>query len=415
MRAMRAAAVAIAAALIVVLTARGPVGVQRVAAAGSNAVTDWALISQNAVIVGRPAGSGFYLQAIVLVAINDAVAAVDGGTRPLVGSPPVSRPADADAAVAAAARDVLVARVPGQAATVQSAYDAYLAGITDGAAKTNGIAVGHAAATAVLADRADDNFDVDPPYVQPTPGPGVFEPVLPTKPVDIKMGDVKPIVLPNAEDFVPGPPPALTSEEYAVDFAEVKALGRKTGSTRTPQQTETALFWSENTVVQLNRTFRELALERGFSRAETARLMTMTFVSGADSVIVCLRAKYHYMLWRPVHAIQRADTDGNPATEPDPEWQSLLVVNHPEYPSGHSCITGAVVPALDAYFGTDRDPITVSSTVTGTSRTYPSFKAMGRDVFMARIYGGLHYRFTMGEGFNLARHVARYVISHAFE
>ena len=263
MRAMRAAAVTIAAALIVVLTARGPVGVQRVAAAGSNAVTDWALISQNAVIVGRPAGSGFYLQAIVLVAINDAVAAVDGGTRPLVGSPPVSRPADADAAVAAAARDVLVARVPGQAATVQSAYDAYLAGITDGAAKTNGIAVGHAAATAVLADRADDNFDVDPPYVQPTPGPGVFEPVLPTKPVDIKMGDVKPIVLPNAEDFVPGPPPALTSEEYAVDFAEVKALGRKTGSTRTPQQTETALFWSENTVVQLNRTFRELALERG--------------------------------------------------------------------------------------------------------------------------------------------------------
>jgi hypothetical protein len=417
----RTTAAAIAVVLAVgALGAGTPSALPRVAAGGANAVTDWSLISQNAVVVGRPAGSAFYLHAIVLLAIHDAVVAIDGGADPLISSPQVTWPADADASVAAAARDVLVARVPGQAAQVQAAYDAYLGGIPAGDAKTNGIAVGQAAAAAVLLDRGGDRFDTDPPWIQPTTGPGVFEPVLPTKPVDIKLGDVRPIALPTGDDdmvvdkFLPGPPIALTSAEYAADFAETKALGRKTGSTRTPEQTETALFWSENTVAQLNRTLRELAIARGLDPVRTARLLSMAFVSAADSLIVCLRAKYHYVFWRPVHAIQRADTDGNPATEPDPEWQPLLVVNHPEYPSGHSCATGAVIPAMDEFFGTDLIAVTVSSTVTGTSRTYPSFKAMGRDVFMARIYGGLHFRFSMGVGFNQAKHVARYVLVNYF-
>jgi PAP2 superfamily len=397
-----------------------PISTPPAAAAGSNSVTDWSLISQDAVIVGRPAGSAVYLHAIVLIAMHDAVVAVDGGADPLISAPIVTRPADGDAAVAAAAHDVLVARVPAQAATVQQEYDDYLAAIPDGPAKSNGVAVGQAAAAAVLADRADDRFDQDPDWVQPTPGPGVFEPVLPTKPVDIKLGGVKPIALPRDDDgtvadsFLPGPPPSLTSDEYAADFNEVKALGRATGSTRTPEQTETALFWSENTPRQWNRTLRELAISKGFDRVETARLLAMAFVSSADSLIVCFAAKYHYVFWRPVHAIQRADTDGNPATEPDPEWQSRLVVNHPEYPSGHSCASGGVIPALEEFFGTSNVEVTVSSTVTGTSRTYPSFKAIGRDISAARIYGGLHFRFSMGVGFSLAKHVARHVLTNYF-
>jgi hypothetical protein len=412
-------------ALLAVFALAAPAGPSAVVASaapagGPNAVTDWSLISQNAVIVGRPAGGAVYLQAIVLIAIHDAVVAIDGGAQPLISSPPVSWPADADAAVAAAAHDVLVVRVPAQAVPVEAAFVAYLAGIPDGDAKTNGLAVGRAAAAALLADRAGDRFDEDPDWVQPTPGPGVFEPVLPTKPVDIKLGRVRPIALPTGEDgtvvdrFLPGPPVALTSPEYAADFAEVKTLGGATGSSRTPEQTETALFWAENTPRQWNRTLRNLAIERGLDRVQTARLLTMAFVSGADSLIVCLAAKYRYLFWRPVHAIQRADTDGNPATEPDTEWQSLLVVNHPEYPSGHSCASGGIIPALEAFFGTGRIDVTVSSTVTNTSRTYPSFDALGRDIFAARIYGGLHFRFSMGVGFSMAKHVARYVLPNYF-
>ena len=418
----RSARLVVFAALVALAAPAGPAAiVARAAPAGvPNAVTDWSLISQNAVIIGRPAGSALYLHAIVLIAIHDAVVAIDGGAEPLISSPPVTWPADGDAAVAAAAHDVLVVRVPAQAAAVEAAYVAYLAGIPDGDAKTNGIAVGRAAAAALLADRVDDHFDEDPDWIQPTPGPGVFEPVLPSKPVDIKLGRVEPIALPTSGDgtvvdkFLPGPPVPLTSAEYAADFAEVKTLGGATGSSRTPEQTETALFWAENTPRQWNRTLRELAIERGLDRVQTARMLTMAFVSGADSLIVCLAAKYHYLFWRPVHAIQRADTDGNPATEPDNEWQSLLVVNHPEYPSGHSCASGGIIPALEAFFGTSRIEVTVSSTVTNTSRTFRSFDAIGRDIFVARIYGGLHFRFSMGVGFSLGKHVARYVLPNYF-
>jgi hypothetical protein len=416
----RLTAVALGAVLTALASATGASITPSAAADGSNSVADWSVISQDAVIVGRPAGSAVYLHAVVLIAMHDAVVAVDGGAKPLISAPDVIRPADGDAAVAAAAPDVLVARVPTQAATVQLAYDQYLANIPDGPAKSNGVAVGQAAAAAVLADRSDDRFDEDPDWVQPTPGPGVFEPVLPSKPVDIKLGRVKPIALPTDDDgtvadsFLPGPPPALSSDEYARDFNEVKALGRATGSSRTPEQTDTALFWSENTPRQWNRTLRELAMSKGLNRVETARLLAMAFVSSADSLIVCLATKYHYVFWRPIHAIQRADTDGNPATERDIAWQPLLFVNHPEYPSGHSCATGGIVPALEAFFGTGNIELRVSSTVTGTSRTFPSFKAAGRDVFVARIYSGLHFRFSMAVGFNLAKHVARYDLENYF-
>jgi hypothetical protein len=410
----RMAALAAAVALSIGALGAGQATVQSAEGTSPAAVIDWSVISQNAVIVGRPTGSAFYLHAIVLLALHDAVNAIEGGSSPLVSLPPVTRPADLSAAVATAAHDVLVVRVPGQAANVQALYDAYLAGIPDGAAKDNGIAVGQAAAAAVLADRADDNFDVDPPYVQPTPGPGVFEPVAATKPVDIKLGNVRPIAIPDADAFMPGPPIDMSSDEYAADFDEVKALGRKTGSTRTPEQTETAMFWSESGVITFTRMINRLAVEHGLDATETARLFAMAFVPSADSLIVCLRAKYHYMFWRPIHAIQRADTDANPATQSDTEWAPLLVVNHPEYPSGHSCGTGALLPAVHAFFGTDRLDVTVSSSVTGTSRTFSSLRAIGRDVFMARIYSGLHFRFSMGVGFNLAKQVARDVLANYF-
>lgn len=406
--------IAVSAVMLAVVVAGAPLRSPQAQAAGPNAVTDWSLVSQNAVIQGRPATSAIYIHAIVHAAIYDAVVAIEGGSEPFISSPAVTRPANPDAAVAAAAHDVLVVRAAAQAGSVHSQYEAYLATIPDGAAKTNGIAVGQAAAAAVLADRAGDGYDNVVPWVQPTPGPGVFEPVAPSTPIDVKFGQIRPFVLDSATQFRPGPPPPLSSAEYARDFAEVKALGRATGSTRTPEQTGRALFWADNPLVQWNRTLRELAIARGLDRPQTARLLAMAMVSSADSLITCWAAKYSYLHWRPVHAIQRADTDGNAATSEDAAWQSLLVVNHPEYPSGHACSTGAIVPAIAAFFGTNRVEITVSSTTTGTSRTYANVKEISRDVFMARIYGGLHFRFTMAAGFNLGKHVTRYVVGNAF-
>jgi hypothetical protein len=191
-----------------------------------NAVTDWNEIAQNAIVVGRPTASSLVLEGIVQAAVYDAVVAIEGGSEPFVASPTVPRPASTAAAVAAAARGVLVARVPGQAVSVQAQYEAYLSSIPDGEAKTNGIAVGEDVAEVILAWRAGDGFDNVVPYVQPTPGPGVFEPVAPTTPIDVKLKQVRPLTYGSLSEFRPDGPNPLTSAEYAEDFNEVKAYGR---------------------------------------------------------------------------------------------------------------------------------------------------------------------------------------------
>lgn len=414
----RAATRVVAAAIALAALVTGlPSGTPGVVAGSPNAVTEWSRIAQDAWSTARPGSSGMVVHALVHIAIHDAVVAIEGGSEPFFGTPPVTRPADADAAVAAAARDVLVARIDGpKEDQVEAAYAAYLAGIADGAAKTNGITVGRAAAAAVLADRVGDGLDDTVPWVQPTPGPGVFEPFPTSPPADVKIARLRPIALESRSQFRPGPPAALTSSTYARDLAEVAALGRADSTVRTAAQTAQARFWSENPFVQWNRTLRELAIARGLDRAETARFMAMTTVSFADGLVACFDAKYRYTWWRPMHAIPRADTDGNPATVADPTWTPLLVVNHPEYPTGHGCTSGAILEAIRAYFGTGNVKLTVSSTAPGAgpARTYRNLNAVRHDVFMARIYGGLHYRSTMETGFELGKHVGRYVTRHHF-
>jgi hypothetical protein len=390
--------------------------VPRVAAATPNPITHWNLVSQNANVAGRPGVSGIYVNALVHVAMYDAVVAIEGGAEPFTSSPSVTGPADADAAVAAAARDVLVARVPSQATTVQAAYDAFLALIPDGAAETNGIAVGQAAAAAVLAERTGDGLDNTVGWVQPATGPGVFEPFPAAPPVEQKFTQIRPIALLSNDQFRPGPPTPLSSDEYAADFNEVKAIGRVDSALRTGKQTETARFWADNPFVQWNRTNRELAVAKGLSRFEAARFLAMVTVANADGLVACFDAKYHYLWWRPLHAIPRAGTDGNGATIADPTWTPLLVVNHPEYPSGHGCASGAVLAAIEAYFGTGKVTITVSSNIAGAGapRTFTRLNEVRHEIFMARIYGGLHFRSTMGAGFNLGKHVGRYISRNHF-
>jgi hypothetical protein len=213
-----ASAVVLALAVAVLAVAAQAAGRSAAATGEGNAVTDWSQIAQNAIVVGRTSSSSLVLEAIVQAAVYDAVVAVEGGSEPFVASPIVTRPASADAAVAAAAHDVLVARVPGQATNIEAQYTTYLATIEDGPAKANGIAVGQEVARTILAWRADDGLDNDPPYEQPPPGPGVFEPVAPTKPLEVRLKQVRPLTYSSNSQFRPDGPNLLTSTEYAEDF-----------------------------------------------------------------------------------------------------------------------------------------------------------------------------------------------------
>jgi hypothetical protein len=387
-----------------------------------NAVTDWNRITQNAITTApppgappRPVGSSLVLEGIVQAAIYDATVAIEGGYEPFVASPSVTQPASTAAAIAKAACEVLLDRVPDQASSVADQYEAYLAAIADGPAKDNGIAVGAQVAQAILAWRAGDRFENVIQWIQPPPGPGVFEPYPPgTTPVDVKLKQVRPLTLTANDQFRPDGPNPLASAEYAEDFNEVKAYGRIDSAVRTREQTQTALFWSENSARQWPRAQRALALAKGLSLAETARMLALAQVATADALLACFDGKYHYLFWRPVYAIRRADTDGNPATEGDPSWTPLLNVNHPEYPGAHGCVTTAVTESLAAFFGTDKVAFSVESTVTGTTRRYERFRDAAKDVYDARTWAGLHFRNSTLEGAWIGQKVARYVLANFF-
>jgi hypothetical protein len=383
--------------------------------ADPNAVLYWSQVAESTISVARPPASSEVLNGLVHAAIYDATVSVEGEYEPFAVSIRRAGPTSVDAAIAATARGVLVVRVPGQASAVESAYASFLEGIPEGAAKTNGIRLGRAVAGAYIALRSDDGFDNVVQWVQPPPGPGVFEPIPPgSTPIDIKLQQVRPLSFDDPARFRPGGPNSLRSHAYARDFNETKALGRVDSTERTPEQTQTVLFWTEQAMVLFNRNLRSLAAEHALDTLETARMFAMVHVSAADSLVGCWEAKFHYNFWRPLHAIQRADTDGNPDTVQDPTWTHLVLGNHPEYPSGHACFTGAVTRALRAYFGTDRVPWSITSTVTNTTHYFERLGQIRDEVTEARINGGLHFRKSMVDGDDLARRTTRYVLRHNF-
>jgi hypothetical protein len=384
------------------------------ASAQANAVTDWNANTQSALIPGRPAGDAQVMVGIVQAAVFDAADAIEGGYTPYAGAIDAPAGASPDAAVAAAAHRVAVHLVPAQQSSLDSAYAAYIAGLPDGPATAAGVAVGEAAAANVIALRQNDGLDDTTPFVPPPFGPGVWQPTLSTPVIDPNLGRVRPLALRTPAQFRPPGPLALTSPRYATQLAETETLGRVDSTVRTPQQTATAFFWSDNTTADWDRAVRELAIARGLDLEQTARLLALVHVAAADTVIACFEAKYHYLSWRPVQAIQHADIDGNPRTEADPTWTPLLNINHPEYPSGHGCLSGAAAAALTRFFGSDAGPITISSAVTKTSRTYANFGDAVTDAGNARVWAGLHFRHAVLDGNRLGERVAGYVAHHLF-
>ena len=388
------------------------------APAGARAVADWSLIAQNAiVVVGRkfPGEAAVYM-GIVHATIYDVVVAIEGGYRPYAITPTIPSNTSLEAAVAAAAHRVLVGRFPDQHASLDDVYFAYLNEIPDGEAKTNGILAGEAVGVETLLRRANDGLDSLVPYVQRPPGPGVYEPTAPATPLGTRMASVLPLAMKYASQFRPDGPPALHSGEYAKDSNEVKDLGRVDSTVRSAEQTAVARFWTDHDLPQWNRNLLRLAGARGLTAIETARMLAMAHVAGGDAMIGCFDAKYHYLSWRPIHAMQRADTDGNAHTAPDPAWQPLLATpNHPEYPSAHACHTTAIAEALESFFGPGRLRFSLDSLVTGETRYYTRFKEVVAEVNNARVWAGFHFRYSQDDGSRLGRNVARFVVRNYFQ
>jgi hypothetical protein len=395
------------------------------AQADEDAVTAWnANAGEAALAAGlAPTNNPLHesrLYAVMHLAIHDALNAIDRRSRPYAVDLPANPGASPEATVAAAARDVLVPLLtqlpPPFVSTraveiVEEDYTDALAAIPDGPAKTQGVELGQAAAEALLALRAADGSDTplfDSAYPQGTdPGEYRFTPGF-TFVFAPGWADVTPFVLNDSSQFRPGPPFAVTSKKYTADFNEVKALGG-TLSARTPEQTEIALFWVESSPLQWNRIARSVSSSEGLDIWENARLFGLLNMALADGYIGSFETKYHYNYWRPVTAIQTADTDGNPNTSADPTWTPLVPTPPiPDYDSAHSVEGGAAAGVLKRFFGTDDIGFTTcsltlpaGSTCTDASpvlRSYTSFSQAEEENGLSRILVGFHFRDAVETG-----------------
>ena len=389
-------------------------------------INDWALIAQNT-IAPTVVGSGQNVYgAMVPIVMYDAVVAIEGGYQPYTA--PVNAPADADvtAAVATAAYRVLHERFPAQQASLDSQYASYMSGIPNGQPKQDGTAVGETVAQQLLAMRAGDNLQTctgtcSTTWVQPTPGPGVFEPFpAGSVPQGADLRYVRPWTMRTADQFRPGGPSPLTSQEYADDWTETRDWGGSISTRRSSYDDDTARFWAGNNPVMIRNTLFNAATDYQLDVVQTARLFAMSFTAASDANIGCFDAKYHYMAWRPRHAIQRADTDGNPLTEPaDPTWTPYLATpNHPEYPASHTCVSYAVYDTMRAFFGGDTpiriETISPPAPVSPSVRTYNKFNDIEKEIVDARVFGGMHFRHSAMNGAQLGRKVAKNLVNNFF-
>ncbi|MDB5755272.1 MAG: hypothetical protein JWR56_1700 [Massilia sp.] len=345
------------------------------------------------------------------LAIYDALSAIDGRYKPFLVTRAPAAGASMDAAASAAAYGVLRALFPNRGAQYQAAYDSYLAKIPAGDAKTRGLALGAEVAAAIVANRANDGRAVALAVYVPGTAPGKFRGV---NPISRHFPSIKPFTMTSLAQFRPGPPPALDSATYAADLNEVKALGGSVSATRTAEQFEIARFHTEPPPLFLTRNFGRFASSTK-DVADAARLMALIYVGNSDAIEACFEAKYFYDTWRPLSAIPLADTDSNAATDPDAAWKpSVPTPNHPEYPAAHSCTAGAFGELLRLYYGTDKVSFNFDSTVTGTTRNYATTDALAEESMRARIYGGMHFRYSTMAGVALGKQVANWTYQRAF-
>jgi hypothetical protein len=421
-----------------------------------NTVAQWNQITEDTVVgVGMLADEGFIYMAYVSAAVYDAVVAIEGGFEPY--GPAINAPAGAsvDAAVVEAAYRTLWAYFPPESCNPASPpavyafclgvrprldafYEEALASIPDGPVKKHGQIVGRAAAKNIIALRSDDGrvtpFGVTSSFPTMPPGPGVWRLTPPfAAPRTPWVGNVEPFVLRSLDQFLPDPPSSLQSERWVAAFDEIKAYGAANSSVRSEEQTAVAKFWSASVIRQYNRVGRDLS-GAGTNLLEAARLLAMINLVGADALMSGLHAKYHYLFWRPVTAIDptavTADgfgpvpgyDDGNPATVEQVSWRPLLTTpNHPEYPAAHGVITSAMAEVFSTFLNTNQIDLDIYGFDAAgppgnlnAVRHFATTDGLRDEIIDARLWAGLHYRFSSIAGVVAGGNLAAYDLRHAF-
>ncbi len=411
------------------VVATGPTGatstftldVQRLANTGStDAAINWNKITQQA-IANDASNAQFASRTLAMesLAVFDAISAIDGSKGYLVDA---QAPSDADANVAAAqaAHDVLVALYPGQKAALDALLAQSLNAAPDGQSKIDGIALGASVAAQIVALRANDgwnNIVLD----EGSTTPGQWSETAPSySPGETpQWGSVTPFALTSDSQFLPVAPPALGSAAYAAAVNETESLGAVDSTTRTADETQIAKFWNDPSGTYTaagawNDIADQAAVAQNYSLSADAQMLAELNVAEADSAIAAFNAKYTYNLWRPITAIQQANSAGNAAVTQDSTWQPLITTPaFPSYVSGHSAFAGAAATVLDSFFGSDyafsyTDPST--SSLPGVTRDYTSFDAAALEMGMSRIYAGIHYTFDNTAGLTLGSEVGSWTL-----
>jgi membrane-associated phospholipid phosphatase len=402
-----------------------------VTAATGDQVLEWNAIMNDTVLAGGTSPlATTRVVALVSASVFDAVNGVNPRFKQIHVKPNAPGYASRRAAAIQASYAMLIKLYPTQADTLTPKRDASIAALAaEESAKSiqAGVIWGQSVADKIWAWRLTDGIaPAPPPFVgvlgmEGSPAAvGVWRPTPLANATGAgpQFASMTPWVLRRASQFRLPPPLALTSAEYATDYNEVKSMGAFSGSPRSADQSELALFWTGNSALFWNRIASQIAASRSRSLLANAHLFALLDVTMADAGIACWDGKYRYVFWRPITAIRGGDTDGNAGTDPDPNWTPWLdffptgTPPHPEYPSGHSTVSGSAAFVLAAEFGDDT-PFTVTSEIRPGTRAFPSFSAAVAEVADARVFGGIHFRTACVRGNMLGQAVAGYVSSHA--
>jgi hypothetical protein len=400
-------------------------------AATGDQVLEWNAIMNDTVIAGGTSPlATTRVVALVSASVFDAVNGVNPRFKPLHVKPNAPGYASRRAAAIQAAYAILIKLYASQGDSLTAKRDASIAALAaEESAKSiqAGVTWGQSVADKIWAWRLTEGIaPAPPPFVgvlgiealpaavgvwRPTPSANAYG-------AGPQFASMTPWVLRRPSQFRLPPPLALTSAEYATDYNEVKTMGAYSGSQRSADQSELALFWAGNTPLYWNRIASQIVASRSRSLLANAHLFALLNVTMADAGIACWDGKYRYVFWRPITAIRLGDTDGNDGTDPDPNWAPWLdffptgTPAHPEYPSGHSTVSGSAAFVLAAKFGNDT-PFTVTSEVRPGTRAFPSFSAAVAEIADARVFGGIHFRTSCVRGNTLGQAVASYISIHA--
>jgi hypothetical protein len=343
-------------------------------------------------------------QAMLHIAMFEAVNAIDRRYTPYKLNLTADKTTSREAAAAAAAYDVLLALHPDKKADLDAALAGSLAGIAENEAKSKGIELGKQAAAGIIALRANDGSNTPEDY-RPATTAGVYVPT--TIPIESTSSKIKPFAMTSASQFRAAPPPALASETWTRDLNEIREIGSSASASRSAEQTTIARFWFFTGPRTYNTIVRQIAANRKMDLVDCARLYALTSIAGADAFIAVFEAKYTYNLWRPVTAIRNADLTSNPATPREASWQPLGVTPmHPEYPCAHCITASAVSTVLQHVVGNEVGEITLTSpTAAGVTRKWTRLQDYSDEVSSARIYAGFHYRFSTEAGKDMGKKI----------